>query len=685
MAACSWAPVGKASTVDWRGEFCETASPAELPTPGRGCAAGGGSFHVANARARAIGGTGRGPGPSGVVIGGASRVLPNVKQGACACRLLPHDRCFQSSNLVRHLCSNLPRRWEESGSRSRRAVVEHLAAADSVVANGLSEDSRLLFRRGRRGTDGRETLGSNLWWSTVNRSRITINGWKSSICWQRDRFSQSLSSSSCRSSSARSGRRRGSLRTALAMGDASEAANVQSTSNVSVSGGEEGGGEGGAQGEGGGRGGGDGLAFDTEVYDRERLRLDAEAMAGMKEKAEAMERGGEGEEAEGSGGWKWKIRKRIWDLMEKENIAAEPRPVHHRIPNFVGANEAARMLSTLPEFKTAKCVKVNPDTPQKPVRYLSLSGGKVLITPQPRLRTGFFSSLDPAKLPAAALREACTSAGAAKYGVQLGLDAKIKVDLIVIGSVAVDPSTGARLGKGEGFAELEYGMLRWMGAIDENTLVVTSVHDKQLVDDIPTEKLLVHDVPVDVICTPTRIIFTETKIPKPTGIYWDKLSPEKLGQIRILQELKRRIEEETGEKLPSGPSEKLPPTAQRSRGGGGGATNPNPRYENGPVARDGRRGGENGGLSGRMPHTAFVWNLDFRTSKRALADHLMTSGVPFSRVDILRTNGQSRGMAKVDLRSKEDMDKLIEKMDRTVLSDRVIRLKVDEPRPTNKR
>jgi hypothetical protein len=26
----------------------------------------------------------------------------------------------------------------------------------------------------------------------------------------------------------------------------------------------------------------------------------------------------------------------------------------------------------------------------------------------------------------------------------------------------------------QGFAELEYGMLRWMGAIDDNTLVVTS-------------------------------------------------------------------------------------------------------------------------------------------------------------------------------------------------------------------
>jgi 5-formyltetrahydrofolate cyclo-ligase len=47
----------------------------------------------------------------------------------------------------------------------------------------------------------------------------------------------------------------------------------------------------------------------------------------------------EGEEKPGA--WKWAIRKPVWDKMEKENIAAFPRPVHHRIPNFVGADKAA--------------------------------------------------------------------------------------------------------------------------------------------------------------------------------------------------------------------------------------------------------------------------------------------------------------------------------------------------------
>ena len=83
----------------------------------------------------------------------------------------------------------------------------------------------------------------------------------------------------------------------------------------------------------------------------------------------------------------------------------------------------------------------------------------------------------------------------------------LQVDLIVVGSSCVTRE-GARLGKGEGFAELEYGILRWMGAVDDSTLVVTTVHDSQLLpsEEIPREKLLEHDVPVDVIVTPTQVV-----------------------------------------------------------------------------------------------------------------------------------------------------------------------------------
>ncbi|GJP77353.1 hypothetical protein CLOP_g7762 [Closterium sp. NIES-67] len=95
-----------------------------------------------------------------------------------------------------------------------------------------------------------------------------------------------------------------------------------------------------------------------------------------------------------------------------------------------------------------------------------------------------------------------------------------------------------------------------MGAVTDDTPVVTTVHDSQLVKGaIPSSKLRQHDLPVDIICTPTQIIRVTDKIPKPTGIYWHLLSPQKLAQIRILQQLKDQIEVQTGAALPLGPDE----------------------------------------------------------------------------------------------------------------------------------
>jgi len=178
----------------------------------------------------------------------------------------------------------------------------------------------------------------------------------------------------------------------------------------------------------------------------------------------------------------------------------------------------------------------------------------------------------------------------AQYGTPVSLYESYTVDLVVVGSTAVCPRTGARVGKGEGFAELEWGILTQQNNLDpEKVLVVTSVHDCQVFDSenepwksllremnqtedttTPFGTLTQHDVPVDIIVTPTRIIHVSDRLPKPSGVYWNLLSPQKLSQIRVLQELKRRIEEESGEKLPSGPDEVLPPIAERGRGRGRG-------------------------------------------------------------------------------------------------------------------
>lgn len=124
------------------------------------------------------------------------------------------------------------------------------------------------------------------------------------------------------------------------------------------------------------------------------------------------------------------------------------------------------------------------------------------------------------------------------FSVPVGLDSHVLVDLVVVGSVAVSEK-GWRIGKGEGYADLEYAMMVSMGAVHEGTPVVTIVHDCQVVD-IPEALLEDHDLTVDYILTPTRVITTGCARPKPTGIMWSKVSCEMLTKIPVLRSLRER-------------------------------------------------------------------------------------------------------------------------------------------------
>lgn len=84
---------------------------------------------------------------------------------------------------------------------------------------------------------------------------------------------------------------------------------------------------------------------DEGAFEAERLRLDAQARQAMADTFNNVMTAKENVE-EDPKAWKWIIRKRVWDLMEALNIAQNPRPVHHRIPNFVGAQAAANKVSS---------------------------------------------------------------------------------------------------------------------------------------------------------------------------------------------------------------------------------------------------------------------------------------------------------------------------------------------------
>lgn len=228
------------------------------------------------------------------------------------------------------------------------------------------------------------------------------------------------------------------------------------------------------------------------------------------------------------------IRRKIWLLMDEKGISKFPKPVYGRIPNFIGSEKAAWRLASLDEFKRARVVKVNPDSPQKMIRYLTLSAGKILLMPTPKLKSSFLI-LDPKRIPRHAYSEAASIHGAFKYGRQCSVWNLPYVDLVVAGSVAVSKD-GVRLGKGGGYSEIEYGILREVNAVDENTPIFTTVHDIQIVDELPREP---YDLIVDAIITPTKILRIKRRHELPKGIMWEKLSADKIKETPILAELKK--------------------------------------------------------------------------------------------------------------------------------------------------
>lgn len=217
--------------------------------------------------------------------------------------------------------------------------------------------------------------------------------------------------------------------------------------------------------------------------------------------------------------------------MEDRNIARFPRPVYGRIPNFVGAEEAARNLRKTPEWRKSHIIFCNPDSPQKYVRFFALLDSKKLIMASPRIKQGFLI-LDPQNIPQREFSYASTIRGAFKYGKVLEPEQMSFIEMKVTGCVAVDLK-GGRLGKGHGYSDLEWGILAEYGLVSKETITATTVHDVQIVKEIPMTK---HDFPLDLVVTPTRTAYTHTSYEKPKGIFWEE-AISRVNAIPLLHKL----------------------------------------------------------------------------------------------------------------------------------------------------
>ena len=233
---------------------------------------------------------------------------------------------------------------------------------------------------------------------------------------------------------------------------------------------------------------------------------------------------------------KQKVREKLWKLLEQKKASRFPG-AHGRIPNFVGSERCALWLNELPEWKTAKVIKSNPDSPQRQIRYEALKSGKILYMAVPRLASERpFVELDPKHLKNN-LYEASSIKGAFRLGKPVRIEQMQSIDLVVCGSVAVN-KLGERIGKGEGYSELEFALAVEAGKLNRNVPVMTSVHPLQMIPE-RIERMR-HDFTVDIILTPDEIIRCPKDKKRPKGIYWKDLTVEKIQEIPVLQKLRPR-------------------------------------------------------------------------------------------------------------------------------------------------
>jgi 5-formyltetrahydrofolate cyclo-ligase len=225
-------------------------------------------------------------------------------------------------------------------------------------------------------------------------------------------------------------------------------------------------------------------------------------------------------------------RQWVWDTLRAEGVARFPFPPHGRIPNFAGAEVAAARLLDIEPWKNATAIKVNPDSPQRPLRAQALRRGIIVFVPTPRLRGGF-KKLDPRRIPADKIEEAASLSRGDRWSQEVPLADMPGLDAIVCGSVAVTRD-GRRCGKGEGYSDLEFAILRELG--HPPVPVATTVHNLQVVDSVPRDPT---DQPLSVIATPTQAIRIKRPGAAPMGIDWKRLSAEDLEEMPILAELKR--------------------------------------------------------------------------------------------------------------------------------------------------
>jgi 5-formyltetrahydrofolate cyclo-ligase len=229
------------------------------------------------------------------------------------------------------------------------------------------------------------------------------------------------------------------------------------------------------------------------------------------------------------------------ELVARLRPVARPDHRHHwdlleYIADFAGSAAATGLLVEDPRYVAASTVLVTPDNGLRRLRERVLRDGRRLLVPTCGIGRGFLL-LDGSACSAeeAVLGSTMEAIDELARPVTLReIAAAARPDLLVTGALGVT-AAGLRLGKGRGYFDLEWAMLREVGAVEADAPVAVLVHDVQVVDEeLPVE---VHDVVADLVVTPTRRIATGRTGARAARLERERITPEMLARTPPLREL----------------------------------------------------------------------------------------------------------------------------------------------------
>lgn len=242
-----------------------------------------------------------------------------------------------------------------------------------------------------------------------------------------------------------------------------------------------------------------------------------------------------------------KHRKQVWD-----DLRGVARPdsrfawdFAEFIADYEGSEQNAQRIRELAGDLDITTWFVTPDNNLDKLRESLVRDNIPFVMPSYGILRGFLS-LHPEDVPAGDERFVGTLDGMNRYASPIPFgelaDRQETFDILVTGSSFVT-TDGLRMGKGHGFFDLEWAMLREVDLVDHTTKVVAVAHDVQVIDadEIDRDSIIAeHDTIADYIVTPTTVHEIQDAPPKPTGIHWNLLAEEKIERIPPLAYLSRQ-------------------------------------------------------------------------------------------------------------------------------------------------